>query len=81
MLFWMCFTMASLLLAAGNAAGYLDPVTFAFVPGLLSLAAGYFFLGRTPFPSELAKRAIADGSLFLAGVVPALVFLSGGARC
>ena len=81
LLFWMCFTFASLLLAVGIATGYLRPVTIAFVPGLLSLGAGYFLLGSTPFPSELAKRAVADGSLFLAGVVPALVFLAGGARC
>lgn len=80
-LFWTCFAAAGLLLAAGTVTGHLGTVTLLFLPGMLTLAAGFFVLGRMPFPSELAKRALADGSLFAAGVLPAFILLSGGGRC
>jgi 4-hydroxy-3-methylbut-2-enyl diphosphate reductase len=81
MLLWACFGMAVVLLAAGTVYGYLAPVTLWFFPGLLTLAAGYFILGRMPFPSELAKRMLADGSLFAAGLFPSVIMLSGGGAC
>ncbi len=77
LLFWMCFAFASVLLFTGIALNYLPGSTSAFLPGLLSLAAGFIILGRTSFPSELAKRAIADGSLFAAGVFPIIVCIGG----
>ena len=72
-LFWLCFSLASVLLAAGIASGYLPLNAAAFFPGPLLLAAGFLILARTPFPSEFLKRAIADGSLFAAGVLPVLI--------
>ncbi|MCK4806885.1 MAG: hypothetical protein KAT09_04530, partial [Candidatus Aegiribacteria sp.] len=72
-LFWLCFSLASVLLAAGIASGYLPGSAAAFFPGPLFLAAGFLILARTPFPSELLKRVIADGSLFAAGLLPVLI--------
>ncbi|MEN8208014.1 MAG: 4-hydroxy-3-methylbut-2-enyl diphosphate reductase [Candidatus Fermentibacteria bacterium] len=72
-LFWLCFSLASVLMAAGVASGYLPPSAAAFFPGPLLLAAGFLILTRTPFPSELLKRGIADGSLFAAGILPVLI--------
>ncbi|MBN2586250.1 MAG: 4-hydroxy-3-methylbut-2-enyl diphosphate reductase [Candidatus Fermentibacteraceae bacterium] len=77
LLFWLCFAIASLLMFLGAVSGYLSRITLYSVPGLVSLAAGFIILGRVPFPSELSKRAMADGSLFLAGCVPAVILLSG----
>lgn len=77
LLFWMCFSITSVLLVAGIVSGYLPGSTAAFIPGLLSLAAGFIYLARTPFPSELAKRLISDGSLFAAGLFPVLVCIAG----
>jgi (E)-4-hydroxy-3-methyl-but-2-enyl pyrophosphate reductase len=74
-LFWLCVSVAILLLLAGMASGHLPGSTAEFLPGLLLLAAGFLILARTPFPSELLKRIIADGSLFAAGILP--VLLSG----
>ncbi|MCD4701424.1 MAG: 4-hydroxy-3-methylbut-2-enyl diphosphate reductase [Candidatus Aegiribacteria sp.] len=71
-LFWLCFALASVLLVSGIALGYLPGSAAAFFPGPLFLAAGFLILARTPFPSELLKRVIADGSLFAAGILPAL---------
>ncbi len=76
-LFWLCLSLASVLLVAGIVSGYLPYSTAAFFPGLLSLAAGFLILARTPFPLELSKRVIADGSLFTAGVLPVLVCITG----
>jgi 4-hydroxy-3-methylbut-2-enyl diphosphate reductase len=72
-LFWLCFSLASVLLAAGIALDYLPISAAAFFPGPLLLAAGYLILAGTPFPSEFLKRAIADGSLFAAGILPVLI--------
>lgn len=72
-LFWLCLLLATVLLAAGIAMGYLTGSAAAFFPGPLFLAAGYLILGRTPFPSELFKRVIADGSLFAAGFFSLLI--------
>jgi len=76
LLFWMCFSLASVLLITSIVLNYLPASTSAFLPGLLSLAAGFIILGKTSFPSELAKRAIADGSLFAAGVFPVIVCIA-----
>jgi 4-hydroxy-3-methylbut-2-enyl diphosphate reductase len=81
MLFWLCFALAASLMIFGTASGHLSRVTLYFVPGLVCLAAGYIVLGRVPFPSELAKRTMADGSLLLAGLVPALIAIIGGIQC
>jgi len=76
-LFWLCFSLASVFLAAGIAVGYLPGAAAAFFPGPLFLAAGFLILARTPFPSELLKRLIADGSLFAAGLLPVLICIGG----
>ena len=72
-LFWLCFSLASVLLAVGIASGYLPLSAAAFFPGPLLLAAGFLILAKTPFPSEFLKRTIADGSLFAAGILPVLI--------
>lgn len=77
-LFWVCVALAASLMVLGVATGKLERVSVLFLPGVLSLAAGYFVLGSASFPSELAKRSMADGSLFLAGVLPAAILLTGG---
>ncbi len=77
LLFWLCLSLASLLLIIGIASGYLPGCTAEFFPGLLSLAAGFLILAKRPFPSELLKRTIADGSLFAAGVLPVVFHIQG----
>lgn len=77
LMFWLCLLLASVLLVTGIASGYLPGSTTAFFPGLLSLAAGFLVLANTPFPSELSKRLIADGSLFAAGALPVLIYFAG----
>jgi len=76
-LFWTCLSMTSILLVAGIATGNLPACTAAFLPGLLCLAGGFVILQRTAFPTELAKRIIVDGSLFIAGLFPVIVCLAG----
>ncbi len=75
-LFWLCFTLASVLLASGIALDYLPISAAAFFPGPLLLAAGFLILAETPFPSEFLKRVIADGSLFAAGILPVLICIA-----
>ncbi len=72
-LFWLCSSLASVLIGAGIASDYLPLSAVAFFPGPLFLAVGFLILAKTPFPSELSKRLIADGSLFTAGVLPVLI--------
>lgn len=76
-LFWFCFILAVILPVSGIAVRYLPVHASAIAGGLVTLAVGYFYLGRTPFPSEFSKRIIADGSLFIAGLSPILVYYIG----
>ncbi len=77
-LFWSCVVLAAILPAAGMAAGFLPLQASAFAIGLVFLCVGYFVLHSVSFPSELFKRLIADGSLFIAGAAPALLCWAGG---
>ncbi|PIE52730.1 4-hydroxy-3-methylbut-2-enyl diphosphate reductase [Candidatus Fermentibacteria bacterium] len=47
---------------------------FVMAPALL--AAAYLITEKKPFPSELSVRVYADGSLFLAGLVPFLLCMN-----
>jgi len=77
-LFWGCIAIAFLLTSSGLLAKYLPVTSIGIFAGLSGLTAGYYILGRTVFPSELFKRIIADGSLFLTGVMPVLLaFVEG----
>ena len=73
-LFWCCFVLATVLPAAGIVIRYFPVHASAFAGGLITLAIGYFYLKRSPFPSEFSKRIIADGSLFVAGLAPILAY-------
>ena len=77
-LFWACIVLTAVLPAVGMAAGFLPPQASAFAIGLGFLCVGYFVLRSASFPSELFKRAVADGSLFIAGAAPALLCWAGG---
>jgi len=81
MFFWGCVVVTLLLLAFGVLSGELEASMSWFAAGPLALAAGYVLLGLVPFPSEQAKRAAADGSLLLAGLLPVLARSLGGIRC
>lgn len=78
-LFRCCFVLATVLPASGIAIGCLPAHASAIAFGLISLAVGYFYLSRSPFPSEFSKRIIADGSLFIAGFAPILAYWIGEA--
>jgi len=73
-LFWLCLSLASVLLGAAIVADYLPVSAAAFFPGPLLLAVGFLILAKTPFPSEFLKRVVADGSLFVAGLIPLFVY-------
>jgi 4-hydroxy-3-methylbut-2-enyl diphosphate reductase len=76
-LLWMTVLAPPALLLAGVAAGLLPLPALGAATGHVWLAAGYSRLRRTPFPSELAARLCADGSLFASGAAPVLMALSG----
>ncbi|MCK4504708.1 MAG: 4-hydroxy-3-methylbut-2-enyl diphosphate reductase [Candidatus Aegiribacteria sp.] len=76
-LFWCCFVLAAVLPASGIVIRYLPVYASAFAGGLITLAVGYFYLRRSPFPSEFSKRIIADGSLLIAGLAPILTYWAG----
>ena len=77
-LLWICFILTGLLLFTGMALDYLTFEASGLAAGLISLVAGYLVLKSTPFPSELEKRFITDGSLFVAGAAPVLLSLAKG---
>jgi 4-hydroxy-3-methylbut-2-enyl diphosphate reductase len=77
-MFWICIIASLLITVIGSTSGFLHSAAITFLAGPFFLAAGYILLARVPFPSELAKRLMADGSLFMAGFIPLLLIITGG---
>lgn len=77
-LFRSCIIIAFLLTAGGLLTKYLPFTSIGVFAGLAGLTGGYIILRKTIFPTELYKRIIADGSLFLTGLVPVLLAFAEG---
>ncbi len=69
-LFWSCSAIACLLSAAGILLRYMPPCAAFFALGVVMLVLSSAHLSRRPFPTELHKRVLTDGSLLLAGLAP-----------